>query len=205
MDRLLLFGGSFNPIHHGHLVVARHVAEQLDVARILLIPSATPPHKQDRKLAETAHRLALCRLAVAGDEHFAVSDWEARQAGPNYTLHTVQHFTAAAGAAGEVCWLVGMDSLHELHTWHRAGELVDACRIVTAARPGRDVPDRRTLVKRFNEPRADKLLQDVLETPRIDISSTDIRRRIQQGRSIRYLVPPAVAAYVAEHALYSAG
>lgn len=205
MDRVLLFGGSFNPIHHGHLIICRFVAEHLGCARTILIPSAAPPHKQDQHLPPVADRLAMCAAATAGDPAFEVSEWEARQPGPNYTLHTVQHLAGVLGPRAALHWLIGMDSLYELGSWHRAGELVDACTVVTAARPGFDTPPRSTLEQCFTSAQAERLLTHVVESPRIDIASTDLRDRVAAGRSIRYLVPEPVREYIAQRGLYRGG
>jgi nicotinate-nucleotide adenylyltransferase len=201
-DRVLLFGGSFDPVHHGHLIVARHVAEQFEIGRVVLIPSRTPPHKPIVALAEIEHRLAMCRLAVEGDTLFEVSDWEARRSGPNYTLLTVEHFRREMGGRVELCWLIGMDSLHELHTWHRAAELVAACTIVTAARPGYSSPTVEQLAGRFSASAAEQLVNRIVSSRQIDISSTDIRMRVGAGAGIRYLVPPAVEGYIRDNRLY---
>jgi nicotinate-nucleotide adenylyltransferase len=200
----LLFGGSFNPIHHGHLIIARHVAETLDMARVILIPGARPPHKLDERLAPAAVRLAMCRQAVAGEPAFEVSDWELGRSGPNYTIDTVGHFQAALGTAAEVCWLIGMDSLHELHQWHRAAELVELCPLVTAARPGFAPPARETLAERFSPAAAERLLGHVVTSREVDISATEIRERVARGASIRYLVPEAVRAVIESEGLYRA-
>ncbi len=200
--RVLLFGGSFDPVHHGHLIVARHVAEQLAVQGVILIPSQAPPHKTNVALAAVSHRLEMCRLAVAGDSTFEVSDWEASQPGPNYTLHTVEHFRAALGAGAALHWLLGLDSLHELHTWYRASDLVEACTMVTALRPGSAAPAVDRLVGRFSASVARRLVDRVVPGPQIDISSTDIRMRVRAGVSIRYLVPPVVEEYIRNHGLY---
>ncbi|MCK4341494.1 MAG: nicotinate (nicotinamide) nucleotide adenylyltransferase [Phycisphaerae bacterium] len=202
MNNILLFGGSFDPIHHGHLIIGRHVAEYLDLARVILIPSANPPHKQGQQLAPAADRLEMCRLAAADDPQFEVSDWEIGQAGPNYTLYTIQHFQAAYGADTKLYWLVGMDSLNELDTWYRVDELVNACTIVTAARPGFEPPDGMALSNRFSPPQIAKLHRHVVEGPRIDIAGTEIRARVRAGRSIRYLVPEPVWCYIEERGLY---
>jgi nicotinate-nucleotide adenylyltransferase len=113
----LLFGGSFDPVHCGHVIVSRAAAEQLDADRVIVIPGARPPHKQGAVLTPAADRLELCRLAVRGDPLFEVSDWEARQAGPNYTLHTVRHFRETLPESSRLYWLIGMDSLAELAGW----------------------------------------------------------------------------------------
>ncbi len=204
MDRVLLFGGSFNPVHHGHLIVARAAAEQLSVSRVILVPSAQPPHKQDRPLAPPADRLEMCRRAAAGEPGFEVSDWELGRPGPNYTLHTVEHFAGQLPDSGrdELFWLVGLDSLHELHTWYRAGELVERCTIATAARPGSNPPAAADLGRHFSPPQVARLLAHVLPTPQVEIAGTDIRRRVARGLSIRYLVPEAVRDYIAAAGLY---
>ncbi len=201
MSYVLLFGGSFDPVHNGHLIVARHVAEQLDIGRVVLIPSAVPPHKQDRTLAPAEHRLAMCRLVTDHDPQFEVSDWELSRTGPNYTLNTITHFRTTPGHNTELCWLIGMDSLNELGTWYHAGELVDACTIVTAARPGFE-PDEADLRRHFTSAQVEKLCRHIIPGPRIDISSTNIRQRVAAHRSIRYLVPPEVCDYIHAHRLY---
>lgn len=202
MDRILLFGGSFNPIHNGHLIVSRAVAEHLGVQRVILIPSASPPHKQGQVLAPAADRLALCRAVADEDPLFHVDDWELHQPGPNYTLLTIQRFRSLHGADAELFWLVGLDSLHELGTWYRAAELLEACTIATAARPGFDLPASTALERWFSPAQVKRLLRHVVEGPRIDIAGTDIRARVRAGRSIRYLVPDVVRRAIATRGLY---
>jgi nicotinate-nucleotide adenylyltransferase len=202
VNQVLLFGGSFDPIHHGHLIVARFVAEHLGVARVILIPSLSPPHKQHRRLTPAAERLAMCRLAVAAEPLFEVSDWEIGRSGPNYTLDTVTHFREMLEPEDELCWLIGMDSLLELETWYRAAELVDLCTIVTTVRPGSAPPDAATLARRFSPPQIDRLLKNIVAGPRIDIAGTEIRARVRAGESIGFLVPDAVCRYITQHRLY---
>jgi nicotinate-nucleotide adenylyltransferase len=201
--RWLLFGGSFDPIHHGHLIVSRHVAETLRLDRIVLIPSRTPPHKLGAVLAPIEQRLEMCRLAVAGDPLFEVSDCEAGQSGPNYTLITVTHFRGVLGPGTALHWLIGMDSLGELAAWHRADELVEACTIVTAVRPGFAPPPLEQLLARFSPTQARRLLEHVVLGPQIDIASTELRERVRAGLSLRYQTPDATAEYIAARGLYS--
>jgi len=200
---IALFGGSFNPIHHGHLIVARSVAEHLDISKVILIPSASPPHKQgSTELAEARHRLEMVRAAVGGERLFEVSDIEILRSGPSYTIHTVQAFRQSLGSSVPLYWIIGADSLLELGTWYRIRELADACRIITAARPGLESPDLAMLEPMLTPEQIRRLVLGILPTPRIDISSTDIRRRIREGRSIRYLVPRPVAEYIEAQRLY---
>ncbi len=202
MKQVLFFGGSFDPIHHGHLIVARFVAEHRGIARVILVPSASPPHKQHRRLTAPADRLAMCQLAVADEPLFEVTDWEVGRPGPNYTLDTVTHYRQTLDPDNELCWLIGMDSLLELESWHRAAELVDLCTIVTTARPGCAPPDAAALGRRFSPPQIARLLQNVVAGPRVDIAGTDIRARVRAGRSIRFLTPDAVCRHITEHGLY---
>ncbi len=198
-----LFGGSFNPVHNGHLIVARAVAERLGLTRVVLIPSAHPPHKQSRNdLASAADRLEMVRLAIAGESCLDVSDIELRREGPSYTILTVQEYRTSVGPDVPLHWIIGGDTLPELHTWYRVRELIDLCRIVTAVRPGFETPDLSVLEPTLTSEQVQRLREGVLPTPRIDISATDIRRRIRDGRSIRYLVPDAVREFIEHGKLY---
>jgi len=199
---ILLFGGSFDPVHFGHLIVSADAAEQIDAGRVVLIPSAHPPHKRGQTLSPAAERLEMCRLAVADDPRFEVSDWEVHQPGPNYTLHTVRHFRQTLPADTPLFWLIGMDSLVELATWYCVGELLEACTLVTAGRPGFEQPDLTPLMDLLSPAQIRKLERHVLQTPLIDIGATDIRARVRAGRSIRHLVPEPVRQYILERGLY---
>jgi nicotinate-nucleotide adenylyltransferase len=176
--RLGLFGGSFDPIHHGHLIIARAVAEHFDMQRVILLPSRTPPHKPDVRLAAPEHRLAMVEHAIAGDRLFESSDYD-------------------------LFWIIGADSLCELHTWYEPAQIIKHCRIVTAVRPGYEVGELSELLSVLPAEAVAQLRRDIIETPRIDISATDIRSRTAAGRSIRYLVPDRVREYVADHKLYT--
>jgi nicotinate-nucleotide adenylyltransferase len=170
--------------------------------RVVLVPSANPPHKQDRAITPARDRLTMCRLAVADDPHFEVSDCELNRDGPSYTLLTIRHFRQIHGADATLYWLIGMDSLHELKTWHRAAELVEACTLVTAARPGSEAPTLSDLTQSFSPAQAEKLLAHIVGTRRIDIAGTDVRERVRAGRAVRYLVPDPVIDFIASHELY---
>ncbi len=200
--RIGLFGGSFNPIHCGHLIVARAIAEKLDLERVILLPSLNPPHKGDRKLLDAGHRAEMVKLAIAGEPLFEFSDYDLTRGGPSYTIDTVLHFRKALAADVELFWLIGADSLSELTTWHRVPELIDACHITTAHRPGSDAIDWKELGTGLTKARVARLRAGVVNTPRIEISSTDVRRRLRAGLSVRYLVPDRVYAYILCHRLY---
>ncbi|QDV92445.1 Nicotinate-nucleotide adenylyltransferase [Phycisphaerae bacterium RAS2] len=198
-----LLGGSFDPIHFGHLISARSCAEQLGLERVVLIPSAVPPHKRGAPMTDGAHRLEMARRAVDGDELFEVCDVEFHRSGPSYTIDTIAEIQRlGTHGARELCWLIGADTLPELHTWHRAAELVQQARIVTVVRPGWSPPPKAELAKWAGEESAVKLLRDCVITPAIGISATEIRDRVRTGKSIRNLVPEPVRSYIDATGLY---
>jgi len=204
LSKTLLFGGSFDPLHCGHLIVSRYVAEHLQAERVILIPARRPPHKSGQSLTPGGHRLEMCRRAVADDTLFEVSDWELAQSGPSYTLLTVQHFREVLPPATQLYWLVGMDSLLELGSWYHVAELVQCCAIVTAARPGYEDPDLSALVGPLSTQQVATLRANIVTSPLIGISATDVRARVSSGHSIRWLVPDPVAAYINDAGLYRA-
>jgi nicotinate-nucleotide adenylyltransferase len=193
--RRLCFGGSFNPIHHGHLITARAAAEALGYEQVILIPSAQPPHKpSSAELAAPEDRLKMAQLAVTGEPGWHVSDIELQRKGPSYTIQTVRELKGEGW--GEVDWLIGADMLAMLPQWHEAEALVEETRFVVLARPGWTF-DWARLPERFR-----RLEAQVVRAPLIELSATEIRRRVREGRSIEYLTPPAVVKYIREKGLY---
>jgi nicotinate-nucleotide adenylyltransferase len=204
LQPLVCFGGTFNPVHVGHLIVARAVAEQLGAQRVALVPSAIPPHKACPGI-RAEDRLAMLKLAVQDDELFEVNPTELQRPGPSYTIDTLAVLRRLHGPQVELVWVVGLDMLVELPAWHRAAELVEQARIVTAMRPpapGNLDDILSPLLAAFGPDRAARLRADILPTPLIEISATQIRQRVRQRRSIRYLVPDAVAQYIERQGLY---
>ena len=193
--RKLCFGGSFNPIHHGHLLCARAVAEARGHDRVVFIPSALPPHKLDAKeLVDPPHRLAMCQLATAGDGVFEVDDLELMRSGPSFTIETARELRRRGW--DRVDWLIGADMVANLPKWHEPLALLREVEFVVMARP-RWAYDWESLPEPFR-----RLQANVVEAPMVDISATAIRRRVAAGQSIRYLVPDAVADYIGAHGLY---
>ena len=187
------------------LVVARAVAEALELERVIFLPSADPPHKQGHQLAEVRHRAEMVALAIAGEGMFEFDGFDMNRSGPTYTLDAVQHFREQLGADVELYWIIGADSLRELGSWHRVGKLVEACTIVTAGRSGWAEGDLEKLKGPLSAEQIEKLRSGWVATPRIDISASDIRRRLERGLSVRYLVPEAVATYIQRNGLYGGG
>lgn len=192
---LLCFGGSFNPIHNAHLRCVGEVADRLGFPRAMLIPSAQPPHKPEQAdLASATDRLTMCRIAVSPDRRIEVSDIELHRSGPSYTFDTVCLLKQQGNAA--ISWLIGADMLMILPKWHRSRELIREARILVMARPGVPI-DWAALPAEFQT-----LRDNIVSAPLIDISATEIRRRIKAGESIDHLVPAGVAAYITERGLY---
>jgi nicotinate-nucleotide adenylyltransferase len=193
--RKLCFGGSFNPIHHAHLLCARAVAEARGFDRILLIPSALPPHKlQATELASPQDRLAMCRLAVEREPLFEVSDIEVNRSGPSYTIDTVRQLRR--NGWDRVAWLIGADMVSILPKWHEPLQLLREADLVVMARPGWSF-DWDALPEPYRA-----LKGQVVEAPLIDLSATTIRRRVAGGQSIRYFTPAAVCDYIFARGLY---
>ena len=192
----LCFGGSFNPIHYGHLRTSEAVANRAGYTRVLLIPSARPPHKPaSADLAAPAHRLAMCKLAAAEKpDTFKVSDIEIHRSGPSYTIDTVRKLRSSGEKT--VNWLIGADMLRILPSWHEAQNLLREVNFVIMARPGWEF-DWDLLPPEFQQ-----LRSHVVEAPLMDISATTIRQRVRGGESIAGMTPPAVARYINENGLY---
>lgn len=201
--RIGYLGGSFDPIHLGHLLIAENCLEAAALDRVVFVVSGRPPHKVRRKLADPRHRLAMVRLALEGNPAFTAYGREIDREGPSYTVDTVADLLAEKKPGEEIAWIIGGDSLGEITTWKDAEELVDAVEIITAVRPGHEpLEDAAGLVPRLGADRVKRLTAGIVRLPLLEISSTDIRARIAWGRSIRYLVPEAVAAYIRRHGLY---
>jgi nicotinate-nucleotide adenylyltransferase len=199
MRRIGLFGGTFDPPHFGHLVLAEWTRVRLRLDRVVFVPAGAPPHKRGRRLTDAALRLGMTRLAVRGNPVFTVSAFEARRASLSFTVDTLRHFRAHRPDA-RLYLLMGADSLVDFPDWHEPGEIARLATLVVAARlPGPGAPGRPFV------PAAARGRVVWLDNPVVGISSSALRARARAGRSLRYLVPDAVAAYVARHGLYGGG
>ncbi len=197
-----ILGGTFDPIHVGHLAIAEEAHEALGLARILFVPASVPPFRPVDSVAPAEDRAAMVGLAIAGNPAFELSRVELGRPGPSYTSDTVEALAEAERAVGrepDLTFILSVETLRELPTWHAPERLLDACRVAVVPREGYPPPDGAWLEARFPG-RADRFV--ALPGPHLEVSSTDIRARIAAGRSVRYLVPPAVAAYIADHGLY---
>lgn len=199
--RIGVFGGTFNPVHLGHLVMAQDAQESFALDEVLWMPAGQPPHKLGAETVSGEHRLAMIERALQDHPTFRISDLELRRGGVSFTVDTMRQLQMEQPG---VDWhfIIGADTLLELSTWREIGALLGLCRFVTIARPGagldRQQPERLGLPLDA----ARRLLEDVVTGHLIGISSSEIRQRIRQGKSIRYLVPPGVADYIARRNLY---
>jgi nicotinate-nucleotide adenylyltransferase len=197
--RIGILGGTFNPIHLGHLLIAQDALEQLRLDCVKFIPTAMPPHKQYEGNVPAAKRLAMVRLAVRGNPRFEVDDLEIRRGGTSYTVDTLMELRRRNPRA-RWFFIIGADSLRELHRWREVRSLVRLCSFVTLARPGFD--SRPVLDPALDAATRRRLRQHALRGHACQIASRDIRARVARGRSIRYLVPDAVFRYIGLHKLY---
>ncbi|WP_165226882.1 nicotinate-nucleotide adenylyltransferase [Aquisphaera insulae] len=194
--RLGLFGGTFDPIHVGHLILAEHCREACRLDRLWFVVAGEPPHKRGER-TPAAHRLEMVRIAIAGNPSFEVSEIETSRPGPHYSVDTIEALRRER-PADELYFLIGGDSLVDLPTWRDPAGIAERATIVVANRPGSPLPDGGKLPD-FG-PGARPL--QVVEIPPIGIASTDLRRRLARGQSVRYMMPRAVEAYIVAQGLY---
>lgn len=198
--RLGLLGGTFDPPHYAHLELAEQALEQLCLDRIIFLPNGQPPHKPEYEVSAAEHRYLMTQLACATHPRFFVSRVEIERQGPSYSIDTIRDFQDRFGPQAQIFFLTGLDSVFEILTWRDPDAILAEATVVTAPRPGYQA---ERLNETIGEARSSQI--EMLQIPLLAISSTEIRERVQAGRSIRYLVPAAVAAYIAKHNLYCEG
>lgn len=201
--RLGILGGTFDPVHHGHLAIAEEAREALGLERVLFVPAAQPPHKPGRRISPAADRLAMVELAIAGNPWFAASRMELDRTGPSYTVDTVTALAAEARAAGrapDLVFIMSGETLREFPMWREPERILDLCRVAVVPRGGYETPDPAWIAAHFPG-REGRIL--VLPGPLLAVSGSVIRALAAAGRSIRYLVPDVVARHIVDHALYT--
>lgn len=201
-NRVGILGGTFNPVHLGHLVIAQNALEVFDLDKVIFVPCANPPHKTSSILASAEHRMAMLESAIEDDPRFEISDIEIRRNGTSYSIDTVTQLKRLSPST-EFHFIIGADSLLELHLWKDIGTLLKLCTFVTFDRPGVNTSRIQPKDLNLDPPWPGKLLKNVATGHLLDISSSDIRHRVAEGMSIRYLVPQSVEMYIAEHNLYA--
>jgi nicotinate-nucleotide adenylyltransferase len=199
-----IFGGTFDPVHIGHLIVAEQCREQGKLDQVWFVPAARPPHKLDRPLTRFEHRVEMIALAIAGQPSFRIDELEKNRAGPSYTADTLEELSRLHPAC-EFWLLLGSDTIADLPAWRDPSRVVAGAGLMVSGRPGHAVPSAEQVrgMLRLREGAALRYL--AVDSPLVDISSRDLRRRVGQGRSIRYMVPRAVECHVREKRLYVSG
>ena len=197
--RIGILGGTFNPVHLGHLLMAQDAMEQVGLERVKFIPSATPPHKAVESLASERDRLHMIRLAIRGNNRFEVDDVEVQRGGRSYSVDTLTELRRREPRA-DFYFIIGADSLRELHLWREVERVVTLCTFVTVPRPGFD--PKPVVDPRLDAATRRRLRQHVLHGHSCDIASREIRARVASGRPIRYLIPDAVYQYMRRRKLY---
>lgn len=193
--RLGIYGGSFSPIHNGHLLLAESCREQCRLDEVWFMPAAVSPLKQDANPASNAHRVAMLELAIAGNPAFRVSAIELERGGVSYTVDTLKEVRQQVPEA-ELFLLVGGDSFATFYHWRAIDEICQLATICTVGRPGSDISDWGRLPEVLSQEQMDQMKEHFVEMPLIGLSSTDIRLRIAEQRSIRYMVPRSVEKYI---------
>ena len=214
-NRIGILGGTFNPIHLGHLRSADEVRETFALDRIYFVPAAQPPHKKSQALADARHRLKMVELAIAGNPFFFPSSIELERSGPSYSIDTIRHFCSDLPNA-TIFFILGLDAFREIHTWKDYLLIPSLCNVIVTSRPGISAPTSDQLlpvalhttlwydptIKMYRHPSGHCLIFHEIQG--LNISASQIRHIAQQGKSLRYLIAPAVNNYIAEHTLYKA-
>ncbi len=188
-----ILGGSFDPVHVGHLIVGQEAVDLLGLDVLYYVPCLFPPHKPDRTLAPARHRLRMLVDSSRDNPRFAVSDVELNRDGPSYSVDTLQAFRAILSTRSELYFVVGMDGLMEMNTWRKPEAIFNLARVVAVGRPG---------VGRDAAPSDFRRAAMTIDVTQVEISSSRIRQLVREGKSIRYLVPPGVAGYIQREGLY---
>ena len=195
-----VLGGTFDPVHNGHLVVAEVARERLNLAEVIFVPAGQPWLKADKPITPAKHRLEMLRLSLADKPYFKLSTMEIERAGPSYTIDTIIELRSKINAGDELFFILGQDNLAQLPQWREPSRLIQLCYLVAVPRPGSPRPNLKTL-----EASLPGILQRVvlMDEPQVDISASEIRERVGRGLSVRHLVPEPVNRYIKENRLYA--
>lgn len=198
-------GGTFDPVHHGHLVAAEAVRARLALGRVVFVPAGRPPHKEDRIVSDERHRYLMTVMATVTNPLFTVSRIEIDRPGPSFTVDTVRAFREALGAQTRLYFITGFDAVREILTWREPEAFLHLCRVVAVTRPGYPMAEVEALRAGLRDKAELAEPLDILEVPALAISSSDIRRRVAAGEPIKYLVPESVETYIEKTGLYRPG
>lgn len=199
-ERFAVMGGTFDPIHYGHLVTAEAVRDKFKLDKVLFMPTGNPPHKMNRATSDPNHRYLMTVLATITNPYFEVSKLEIDRKGITYTVDTIKELRRIYGDDAEIYFITGADAVLEIFTWYNVEELFKICTFVAATRPGFHGKDMEQKLNEIKSKYKEEIFS--IEVPSLAISSTDIRSRIKNGKTIRYLLPEAVEHYIRNNELY---
>jgi len=200
--KIALFGGTFDPIHIGHTTVVALAADHIGADEVVFIPANRSPLKHLRPRVSDEHRLKMIAIAVADDKRFRVSDHEIKKPEPSFTIETVKWFRDQYDKNTILYWLLGADAVDDFPLWYKVTELIDACNLCTMYRAGCDAPDFGKFKQAWGSERVEKLKSNIVPTPLVDVSSTEIRRRLATGQDVAGMLAPGVADYIRRNNLY---
>lgn len=192
-------GGTFDPIHYGHLVAAESARFEFQLEKVIFVPAGCPPHKREAQISTPQHRLAMTSLAIASNPYFEISDLEIKRPGPSYTYDTVRELKARL-APVDIFFITGADAVMQILSWYRVRDLLAECCFIAVTRPGYDMRGLKEMLRRPAAWVAERVIPH--EVPALAISSSDIRRRVRMGRPIKYLLPESVEDYIRSRGLY---
>lgn len=197
MSRIGIMGGTFDPLHWAHLIIAEESREKFNLGKVIFIPAGQPPHKLTYPVSDAEHRYAMTLLGTASNPYFEVSRLEIERSGPSYSVDTIREIKGIYGRKTEIYFIVGADEILEIESWHEADQLPKLTRFIVAPRPGFDL----TALEQHLPLKFLKSIE-ILPIAPVDISATNLRTRIATGKTIRYLVPEEVEQYIRKHGLY---
>ena len=200
--KIALFGGTFDPVHLGHTIVAGAAAKYIGAERIIFVPAKLSPLKGSLPRESDMNRFEMLSLATADENFFEVSDCELKRPAPSYTLDTVRQLQSEYGSETSVYWLLGADGIDELMHWHQIAELIDECILAVMYRAGCDRPDFSKFEPLWGHHRIEQLRQNIIPTPLVDISSTIVRSRLAADEDVTQMLNPKVLSYIRKHGLY---
>jgi len=198
LQRIGVIGGTFDPIHYGHLAAAEEARVRVNLEKVLFVVALLPPHKLDEDVTPVEHRLAMVRLGIASNPHFEISLVDVDRPGPSFTVDTISMLQEQWGPDTELFFVMGLDSLVEVPTWHQPERLIRLCHLVAVSRPRFEVDMRQLEV---SVPGISSRVE-IIEMPEVDISSSDLQRRVHEGLPIKYQVPEEVESYISKFRLY---
>ena len=201
MKKVGILGGTFDPVHYGHLILAEQARTEASLDYVIFMPAMVQPFKLNMKSAEGDHRYAMLQDAIAGNPHFSVSRKELDSPEISYTINTLKECRAEFGADTEIYFIIGTDAFLNLEKWYAAEDLLEGFSFVIGTRPGYREDELKALVDRLRGQYGTKIVE--IQNPEVEISSTDIKNRIREGRSIKYLVPERVEDYIYRNGLYT--